>query len=95
MSTDSRRLLAGLEEYHRKLIRQKATFTSELTNARSCWSRLSEVYQGTAADQFRNAWECTYRNLSEYLSAVERLEPILRDRIEALREADRAVGGLP
>lgn len=95
MPADTRRLLQGLEEYHLALEQQKVVFREELDSLRNAWIALSEVYEGTAAEQFRAAWERTSSQLEDYLRTIEGLDPILLRRIDALREADRPQSGLP
>ncbi len=89
MSINTRHLLEALEEYERALNRQALAFRSELEPLRTSWLHLSSVYEGTAAEQFRQGWESTARMLDDYLATTERLLPIIKDRIESLRKADR------
>ena len=96
MATDSRRLLESLEDYERALTRQATAFRCELGPLHNSWLQLSSVYEGTAAEQFHSGWQRTTHALEDYIDSTERLLPILRERIEALRTADRPdSGGFP
>ena len=94
MAIDTRVLLAGLEEYSRTLEGHSSRLRVEFDHLDSRWRIFSDVYEGEAADQFRAGWARTAQNFQEYLQQTERIQSVLRERIEALRGADRAESGL-
>jgi uncharacterized protein YukE len=89
MENNSRLLAAALEDYHQALGRQVATLRGELEPLQRSWAALSAVYEGTAADHFRAGWLRTERMIEDYLETAARLQPVLRERLDALHEADR------
>lgn len=93
MDNNSRLLLAALEDYEQALGRQLLTLRDELEPLRRSWAAFSAVYEGTAAEHFRLGWLRTERMLEEYLLTAGRLQPVLRERLEALRAADQPGAG--
>lgn len=91
---DSTILLRGLEEYSRVLEYHSSMLKIEFDHLDSRWQQFSSVYEGEAADQFRAGWLRTTQNFQEYIEQTERIQLLLRERIEALRDADRAESGL-
>ena len=94
MATDARVLLHGLEEYSRALERHTVMLKLQFNNVDSHWQQFSSVYEGEAADQFRAGWTRTNQNFKEYIEQTDRIQKLLEERIEALREADRTESGL-
>jgi uncharacterized protein YukE len=94
LATDSRILLRGLEEYNRVLEQHSSMLKMEFDHLDSRWQQFSSVYEGEAADQFRAGWIRTTQNFQEYIEQTERIRGLLRERIDALRDADRAESGL-
>ncbi len=92
--TDTRVLLAGLEEYHRVLGRHVSQLSSEFQSLSSVWQRFAAVYEGDAADQFKGGWMRTTGMFEEYLEQTHRISEVLGARIDALRQANRTEGGL-
>jgi WXG100 family type VII secretion target len=86
--------LKGLEDYAGVLDRHSSMLNIQFNDLDSHWRTFSSVYEGEAADQFRAGWERTTQNFQEYIQQTERIRGLLRERIEALREADRAESGL-
>lgn len=91
---DSTILLRGLEEYSRVLEYHSLMLKTEFDHVDSRWQGFSSVYEGEAADQFRAGWMRTTQNFQEYIEQTERIRLLLRERIDALRDADRAEAGL-
>lgn len=91
---DTRLLLKRLEEYRHSLRRHVIALRSEYEYLDVQWQRLSVVYQGDAADQFRAYWIRTADRFQEYITNTDRIAEILDERIEALREANREEGML-
>jgi uncharacterized protein YukE len=94
LAVDTRLLLAGLEEYSRVLDWHTSRLRMEFDHLDTRWLNFSIVYEGEAADQFRAGWARTAQNFGEYIQQTERIQGLLRERIEALRDADRAESGL-
>ena len=55
-------------------------------------SKLSAVYEGVGAREFQSHWKRTGADFKEYISGAQGIQRILEERIERLREADRAEG---
>jgi len=91
---DTRVLLAGLEEYHRVLGLHLSKLTAEFQQLDGTWRQFSAVYEGNAADQFREGWIRTTQRFQEYIDQTQKISAVLNERIEHLREADRTEGGL-
>jgi uncharacterized protein YukE len=85
-------LLIGLKEYHETLSRQLIKVRQEFQQVENRWQALSSVYEGTAADEFRRHWHRTVTNFEEYIDRTQQIAAALQERIEALQEADNAVG---
>jgi uncharacterized protein YukE len=83
-----------LEEYSRVLEHHSSLLNVEFSNLDSHWQHFSSVYGGEAAEQFRAGWMRTTQNFREYIEQTERIRRLLVERIDALREADRAESGL-
>ncbi len=94
MAIDMRVLLKGLEEYSRVLEKHSSLLKLEYNDLDTQWRKLSSVYEGDAADQFRAGWIRTSQNFQDYMRETERIRRILEERIEALREANKTEGGL-
>jgi len=89
---DQRTLLAGLEAYKETLERHVATLHQDFEEVRHGWANLDECFAGNAADEFRPIWETASERFREYVEHTSAILRVLGDRIEKLREADRATG---
>jgi len=89
MNNDSQRLAEALGEYLQALERKAAVLRGELDPLKRSWTAFSTVYEGSAADHFRAGWLRTEQMLEDYLATSARLQPILRERLDALRDAAR------
>ena len=94
MATDARVLLQGLEEYNRALEHHAVMLKLQFHYLDSHWQQFSSNYEGDAADQFRAGWIRTTRNFTEYIDQTDRIQKLLEERIEALRQADKTESGL-
>ena len=86
-------LLRRLEDYASELDRHAAEVQNEFETVRRSLTRLSGVYEGTAASDFKAHWSTTQQRLRQYVEGTQSIRSLLRERIDALREADRT-GGL-
>ncbi len=91
---DSRILLVGLEEYRRVLRRHLSNLTDEFQQLDSTWRHFSAVYEGNAADQFREGWIRTSQRFQEYIDQTQKISVVLDERVEYLRVANQTEGGL-
>ena len=91
---DSRALYNGLVNYRQTLEKHLADVTSEYEELGNMWSRFSSVYEGDAADQFRQNWMRTTSVFQEYITQTAAINRLLEERITALGEADRPEGML-
>jgi uncharacterized protein YukE len=94
MADDMRVLLAGLEEYHRVLGKHLSKLMGEYQQLDAQWRRFSAVYEGDAADQFREGWMRTANRFQEYIEQTQKISALLDERIEDLRQANRTESGL-
>lgn len=86
--TDATRLLHGLEEYHAALTRQLVTLGEHHERLRAAWLTLRDVYEGTGADVFAEAWERADAGFQRYLTDGVRIQALLQRKVEALRAYD-------
>lgn len=91
---DTRRLLAGLREYHQTLSRHLGVLSTEYLQLERRYQALSPVYEGDAADQFKLGWSRTHSTFREYIDRGEVIRRLLSERIEALENANRPDGHL-
>ncbi len=92
---DTRRLLAGLTEYHQTLGRHLGTLSAEHRQLERRYHALVPVYEGDAAEQFKLGWSRTHATFREYIDRGEVIRRLLAERIEALEQANRPDGTLP
>jgi uncharacterized protein YukE len=85
-------LLAGLEEYHRRMEQHMSRLEQEYQELDKRWQAFSGVYEGNAAEQFRAGWRRTGDGFRVYVEQSQRIMRVLEGRIAALREANRAEG---
>src|SRR2546423_1079404 len=74
---DTRVLLRGLEDYSDTLRRHLAELRAHFEALSAAWQRFSSVYEGDAADEFRDHWGITTRRFREYIDNTERIDRIL------------------
>jgi uncharacterized protein YukE len=91
MATDSRVLLAGLQEYQRVLEKHLSSLINEFQQLDNYWKQFSSVYEGTAADEFRAGWMRTAQRFQEYIEQTQKIKTFLEKGIEDLSEVDRPV----
>jgi uncharacterized protein YukE len=91
---DSTILLAGLVEYHRRLEQHVIRLEQEYQELDKRWQAFSKVYEGDAAEQFRAGWRRTGDGFRVYVEQSRRIMKVLEERIESLREVNRAEGYL-
>ena len=89
MATDSRILLAGLQEYQRVLEKHLSSLINEFQQLDNSWKQFSSVYEGTAADEFRAGWMRTAQCFQEYIEQTQKIKTFLEKGIEDLGEVDR------
>ncbi|MBI1396983.1 MAG: hypothetical protein GC151_13480 [Betaproteobacteria bacterium] len=86
--TDAARLSALLEDYASALDGHLVSVREEFAHLERAWAGLSDVYAGTAADQFRNVFLASAGRMRDYERDATTLVAVLRRRIEALRDFD-------
>lgn len=91
---NSRILLAGLEEYRRVLGQHLSKLTAEYQQLDNSWRQFSVVYEGNAADQFREGWIRTSQRFQEYIEQAQKISAVLDERIESLRAVNQTEDGL-
>ena len=89
---DTTILLAGLEEYHRRLELHVSKMEQEYQVLDKRWQAFSRVYEGNAAEQFRSGWRRTGEGFTVYIEQSRKILRILEERIHSLREANKAEG---
>ncbi len=89
MATDTTRLLLGLQEYHTSLQRHLQTMTQAHAVLAQRWGAFSEVYEGSAAEQFRRNWLRTEHHFQTYIAASHKMSKLLEERIASLTLVDR------
>lgn len=91
---DTRALLSGLEEYLASLNRHIDDLQSEYSHLEMVWRRFAGLYEGEAADQFKEGWARTSQRFRDYIEQTSGIKAALEGRIEALRQANRREGVL-
>ena len=91
---DSRVLLTGLEEYRRVLGKHLSELKDEYQQLDGIWRQFSGVYDGDAANQFREGWIRTSHRFQEYIEQTQKISKMLDERIEHLRMVNKTESGL-
>lgn len=91
---DTRLLLNGLVEYRASLERHTQQLRDEFAELEIRWGAFSTVYEGDAAQQFKEGWARTTARFDEYLERSAAIARVLDERIEALRAANLEESGL-
>jgi uncharacterized protein YukE len=86
---DTRALLTGLEDYLASLNRHIEDLRAEYAHLEMMWRRFASVYDGEAADQFKEGWARTAQRFRDYIDQTDGIKVVLEGRIEALREVNR------
>lgn len=86
--TDATRLARGLEDYLEALDRHQARLRDEGAALEAAWIRLRDLYQGTGAEMFAQAFERSRQMMAAYAEATAAILPILRNRLDALHQFD-------
>jgi len=92
MATDPRLLLAELDEYASTLERHFVELRDRHTVLRDTWLATSEVYRGTGAEVFADAFARADARFFDYLDRGHRILVILREKMEQLRLFDDSGG---
>lgn len=77
-----------LETLLNQLRRFDSALESQFSTIQGAWSRLDEVWDGHAYDQFSGDWDKTRNTLQLYLREARNYESFLQDRITALRSLE-------
>ena len=88
--TDMARLLDGLQTYEHQLELHSMQVSDSFDQLTKALDRLSAVYEGTAAKEFKAHFARTRDGLAEYSEGTKAIRHLLRERIERLAAADRA-----
>jgi uncharacterized protein YukE len=94
MAANATVLLAGLEEYHKRLTRHIAQMEQEYQQLERRWQSFSAVYEGNAAEQFRAGWRRTAEGFRGYVDEGRGILRVLDERIDSLRQVDRTEGNI-
>ena len=86
--TDVTALTGLLTDYAGALEGHLATLRVEFSDLERAWAGLSEVYEGAAAEQFRNVFLGTASRMHRYEHDATILLGILRERIGTLQQLD-------
>ena len=85
---DATLLRSGLTEYASALARQLDEMREQRERLSSCWLHTRSVYQGQGAEIFADRFDRSMTTLKNYITGLEHMLPILRDRLEALEKFD-------
>jgi hypothetical protein len=91
---NSRVLLDGLKEYRHALEQHLSHLRSEYQQLDNRWRQFSVVYEGNAAEQFRNGWVRTSQRFQLYIDETQKISAMLDERISYLEAIDKEEGGL-
>jgi len=93
-ATDTRRLLAGLQEYRNSLEKHIAQLTSEYYQLEKRWRAFNAVSEGDYATQFRLGWTQTDARFKAYINQSQKIKALLNERITDLENVNRIESGL-
>ncbi|MDQ6837729.1 MAG: hypothetical protein M3137_05165 [Actinomycetota bacterium] len=82
-------LAAALRAYQATLERHEADVTASRERLERCLSRLANVYDGVAAQEFVAHWARTTAELKDYHGGARSLAALLAGRLSSLEAADR------
>ena len=71
----------GLRDYHDTLAKHTSQLREDLESLRELWSRLSTEYEGSKADELKQAWNSTQQWIEEYTWHTARLAELLDEKI--------------
>jgi len=86
---DTRALLNGLLEYHKRLTLHVTQLQQEYQQLEVRWRMFRDVYEGDAADQFKRGWEQTAARFQVYIDEAQHIMKILEERIGFLSKANQ------
>lgn len=86
---DTRVLLHGLLEYHKRLILHITQMQQEYQQLERRWRAFRDVYEGDAADQFKPGWEHTAAGFQLYIDEAQNIMKILEERIGFLGKVNQ------
>ena len=92
--TDVSRLTALLADYAGALEGHLGAVREEFAQLERAWTRLSEVYEGAAAEQFRSVFLATADRMHRYEHDATGLNDLLKRRTETLRRLDSSATDL-
>jgi len=93
-ATDTRRLLAGLQEYQKSLEKHIAQLTSEYNQLENRWRAFNAASEGDYAAQFRSGWMQADARFKAYINQSQKIKSLLNERIVALEDLNRQESGL-
>ncbi|EDX77422.1 hypothetical protein MC7420_559 [Coleofasciculus chthonoplastes PCC 7420] len=94
MATDTRILLAGLQDYRKSLEKHLTQLRSEYQQLENKWRAFNAVAEGDYADQFRGGWLRTEAQFKDYINQSEKIKVLLEERISGLIDLNRQEGGM-
>lgn len=86
--TDVTALSGLLTDYAGALEGHLATLREQFSDLERAWAGLSEVYEGSAAEQFRTVFLATTSRMHQYEHDAAILLGVLRQRIGTLQQLD-------
>lgn len=92
--TDATRLAVLLDEYGTSLDGHLGVLAEEFSQLERAWAGLSDVYEGTAAEQFREVFLSAAARMRDYERDATVLSALLRRRITSLERFDAPTPGL-
>lgn len=87
--TDITRLATLLGDYTASLDGHLGRVREEFDQLHRAWRALSDVYEGTAADQFRSVFEATAARMRAYEQDATGLLGVLRGGVDNAHQLDR------
>ena len=86
--TDAARLHVLLTDYATSLDSHLGIVREEFSQLERAWAALSDVYEGTAAEQFRKVFLSAAARMRDYEHGASGLLVVVRRRLEALERFD-------
>ena len=86
--TDTKILLEHLQEYSKQLSGHLLVLEERHETLGAAWAALREVYEGTGAEVFAEAFEAASGRLRDYATAGAEISRLLAREVEKLRVID-------
>jgi len=85
---DSSKLLLSLQEYLRQIDLHSRQMAAEFQQLELAYMALSQVYEGSTAENFRSRWSITMTHFEQSADHARKLRAIIEEKIAAMKKAE-------